>query len=192
MLEQLIQWDIQLFYIINNDWNNSVFNAILPFLRNKLLWIPLYLFLFTFILYNLRNKAIFILLFAGLTIFAADFTSSKLIKPQVERLRPCNNKVMKSTVILLVHCGHGYSFTSSHATNHFAIAVFLVLVLSWKLSWLLLFWAGIVSFSQIYVGVHYPLDVLGGAILGVLIGGIFGKICLRWTNSHVHQLKKLE
>lgn len=192
MLEQLLHWDTELFQIINQDWHNSFFNVVLPFLRNKLLWIPLYLFLLTFILINYTNKAIFILLFAGLTIFAADFTSSKLVKPQIERLRPCNNPEIKRSVKLLVHCGQGYSFTSSHATNHFAVAVFLILLLKLKWSWVLLFWAAIISFSQVYVGVHYPFDILGGAVLGSLIGYILGKICLRWINSHLLQLKKME
>lgn len=192
MLEQLLQVDTQLFQIINQDWHNSFFNGVLPLLRNKLLWIPLYLFLLTFILMNYTNKAVFILLFAGITIFASDFTSSKLVKPQIERLRPCNNPVIKKSVKLLVHCGQGYSFTSSHATNHFALAVFLMLILKLKWSWILLFWAGIISFSQVYVGVHYPFDILGGAVLGSIIGYILGKICLRWINSHLLQLKKME
>jgi len=192
MLEQLLQWDADWFFIINNEWNNGFFNAVLPFLRNKLIWIPLYLFIFVFILINHTNKAVFILLFAGLTIFAADFTSSKIVKPQVERPRPCNNEEIKSSVVLLVHCGQGYSFTSSHATNHFALAIFLIITLQYKLSWLLLFWAGCISFSQVYVGVHYPLDILGGALLGALLGYILGKLCLRWTNSHAQQLKKME
>ncbi len=192
MIEQLLQWDIQLFQIVNNDWHNSFFNAVLPFLRNKLLWIPLYLFLFVFILINHTNKAIFILLFAGLTIFASDFTSSKVVKPQIERLRPCNDVQLKKSVKLLVHCGQGYSFTSSHATNHFALAMYLILVLQFKGRWLLLLWAAIISISQVYVGVHYPFDVIGGAILGCLIGYFLGEICSRWTKSHVRLLKKME
>jgi len=192
MLEQLLQWDTQWFLAVNNGWHNSFFNSVLPFLRNKLLWIPLYLFLLVFILMNHTNKAIFILLFAGLTIFAADFTSSKIVKPQIERLRPCNNPEVKKNVKLLVHCGQGYSFTSSHATNHFAVAVYLILILKFKISWLLLFWAFSVSISQVYVGVHYPLDILGGAMLGSVIGFIFGKLCLKWIKSHSHQLKKME
>lgn len=89
------------------------------------------------------------------------------------RVRPCNDMPFKEQVKVRVRCGSGYSMPSSHATNHFAMGVFLLMVFrrKWKpIVWLAIVWAASISFAQIYVGVHYPGDILVGSILGVLIG----------------------
>ncbi len=95
----------------------------------------------------------------------------------MQRLRPCKVLEPSKDMHLLVPCGNGFSFPSSHATNHFAIATFLLLILGKIFRWIkipLILWAGSISFAQVYVGVHYPLDVATGALLGVLVGwGIF-------------------
>jgi len=91
----------------------------------------------------------------------------------IGRVRPCNDPVLSDIVRDLVQCGSGYSFPSTHATNHFAMAIFIAMTLGAKrpLLWLgCLLWAGSVSYAQIYVGVHYPLDIIGGALLGIMIG----------------------
>jgi undecaprenyl-diphosphatase len=103
----------------------------------------------------------------------SDAVSSHLIKKNVERVRPCNDVEFKEQVKLRVRCGSGYSFTSSHATNHFAMAFFWIVLFrrKWKhVLWLGILWASLIAVSQIYVGVHYPFDVVCGAILGILIG----------------------
>lgn len=171
-------WDEWMFRLINGNLHNAFFDVVLPFWRNKLIWIPLYLFLLVFFLLNFRKQSFFIILFAAATISVCDIASSKIIKPTIARVRPCNDAALKKEVKLLVPCGGGYSFTSSHATNHFGIGVFLMLVLRWKWSWLFLVWAGSIAFSQVYVGVHYPLDVIFGAFLGSLLGYLVGKFCL--------------
>jgi len=84
-------------------------------------------------------------------------------------------------VRLLVHCGRAYSFTSSHAANHFAIAVFISLTLGLLYSWIkwpLLLWAGSIAYGQVYVGVHYPLDVIVGSLVGIIIGYLVAKLYL--------------
>jgi undecaprenyl-diphosphatase len=96
-------------------------------------------------------------------------------------LRPCNEPEIKSEVTIIVDCGTGYSFPSSHATNHFGIAVFLIMMFyhRWKIILPLgIFWAASISFAQIYVGVHYPIDILTGSLLGSSIGLGMGKILL--------------
>jgi undecaprenyl-diphosphatase len=108
-----------------------------------------------------------------MTVGVADQLSSELIKKKVERLRPCRETQLQPAARTLVHCGGGYSFTSSHATNHFAVAVFIFFSwgLCWKRwRWLLLLWAASISLGQVYVGVHYPLDILVGAINGSILG----------------------
>lgn len=174
MIDSLIHLDQYLFHLINYEWSNVVFDAIFPLYRNKYFWIPVYLFIILFFVYNYGKRSYFIILFLILTAGFADIISSKVIKNQVERVRPCRSEqvIQKRT---LVRCGSGYSFTSSHATNHFALSFFLIFFFkrrSWWLKGLLLFWAVSVSFGQVYVGVHYPLDVVGGAILGIIIATV--------------------
>ena len=122
------------------------------------------------------------------TIGISDFISSKIIKPTIERPRPCHENSTIKNVRLLVGCGGGYSFTSSHATNHFAIATFLGLVLLplFRFSFpLFLAWAGSISYAQVYVGVHFPLDVISGGIVGFLIGYLFFRIYAALSEKYI-------
>ncbi|GJM34616.1 MAG: hypothetical protein DHS20C18_36170 [Saprospiraceae bacterium] len=119
----------------------------------------------------MKRKAILLFFAVGLTIAVADGASSQLIKKNVKRLRPCRTEAL--AVNLLVPCGGGYSFTSSHATNHFAIALLLIMVFGKRfrqIKWPLLLWAASIAYGQVYVGVHYPIDVIAGGLLGSLIG----------------------
>ncbi|MGN6568999.1 MAG: phosphatase PAP2 family protein, partial [Flavipsychrobacter sp.] len=105
------------------------------------------------------------------------------VKPFIHRLRPCNNPNLVSMVHLLVPCGSGLSFPSSHATNHFALGVFMAMSIQKVAKWIwpaAIFWAALVSYSQVYVGVHFPLDVTCGAMLGTAIGIFTGKIFNRY------------
>lgn len=170
--------DTTLFHWINGSWSNPVFDALLPLFREKWFWAPLYLFLAVFAWHNYGKKKGWIFV-AGLVLSAglADFTSSTLIKKNVRRLRPCNDPELRDEVRMRTSCGSGYSFTSSHAANHFAVAVYTASALGAALPWgriLLLTWASLIALAQVYVGVHYPGDVTGGALLGAMIGwGIF-------------------
>lgn len=168
-MEYLLELDRGLFNLLNGILRADWLDAVAPYLRTPETWIPLYLFLIVFIIYRLRKLGFLIVLVAGMTVGLADYTSSSIVKPTVERLRPCKDPIVNQYAVLLISCGSGYSFTSSHATNHFCLAVFLLLVCGnifgrWR--WLLLAWAALVSYAQIYVGVHFPLDILGGALLG--------------------------
>ncbi|MBK6622353.1 MAG: phosphatase PAP2 family protein [Saprospirales bacterium] len=173
-MNELIQFDESLFFLINGKGQALVLDWLMPFWRNKYTWIPLYVALAAFAGYKFRWKAIAWLLLLGLTIGAGDVISHRLIKKQVQRPRPCNTEALKAEIHLLVPCGSGYSFTSNHATNHFAMAVFFAGTLGvffrrWR--WLFYLWAFGVAYAQVYVGVHYPLDVGAGALLGLIIGG---------------------
>lgn len=94
-------------------------------------------------------------------------------KKNVKRLRPCNQIELQENINVLVPCGSGYSFTSSHATNHFAIATLVSFTLfnASRVALVLLFsWAATIALGQVYVGVHYPLDITIGALIGILVG----------------------
>lgn len=180
MLDTLRHIDYSVFHFINHSLSNSVFDTLCPMLRNKLTWAPLYVLLAIAFYKRYGNKVIWLVVFAAVTVIATDQISSSLIKPLFHRLRPCNNPEANAR-LLLEYCGAGYSFVSSHAANHFGITVFLIPFLQRKLLFgsLLLFWASVVSFSQVYVGVHFPADVLVGGMLGSLIGGLLSYPALK-------------
>ncbi len=179
-MQKLLELDKALFTVINNSWSNSVFDIILPFIRNQYTWFPFYLFLIVFALVNYKKKAWWWIFFAVVTAILSNYISSDLIKGNIYRLRPCNDPEMADTVRFLV----GYrpkssSFTSSHATNHFALASFLYYTLRPHLGkWCHLFfaWAAIICYAQVYVGVHYPLDVIAGGIIGFIFGYLSAKL----------------
>lgn len=184
-MTELIHFDEHLFHLINQGLQNAFFDWMMPWLRNKLTWVPLYLFLGAFLVINFRRTGLFIILLAGLTVGVSDFSNSQLLKKGIKRVRPCHIYKAPEEMNLLVPCGGGYSFPSSHAANHFALATVLTLLLSpvfrW-IGWPLFLWAFAVAFAQVYVGVHYPLDVLCGALVGVAIGlsiGIPGRKYIR-------------
>lgn len=179
MLKTLLEFDRSLFYYINNKWSNPVFDAVMPFIRNQFFWVPVYLFLLLFVLVNFKSKIWWWVLFFLATFALTDIISAQVIKTLVERPRPCVDAEASQYVRMLIPCSYGYSFVSSHAANHFGIAVFLYQTMKhfakgWI--WLAFIWAAMVSFAQIYVGAHFPLDVIGGAVLGCFIGYQTGRI----------------
>lgn len=182
-MDKLISLDHQIFYFINGQLQNSIFNWLCPLLRNPLTWIPLYVILFAFLVYRYKKQSVFILVFAIINVAFTDQISSSIIKPLAHRLRPCNNPFLLHPVHLLIDCGSGFSMCSSHAANHFGMAVFFSFLFSRKYKWVLytgIIWASIISLSQVYVGVHYPSDITVGAIVGICTGLACGKLCLHF------------
>lgn len=167
-MESLLNIDEAVFKIING-LDLGFLEIVVVIFRNKFTWIPLYIALIAWMVFQWKRKSWLPVLFSVLTVMCSDFTSSELIKNSVERPRPCHTL---EQIEVRVGCGSGYSFTSSHATSHMALAVFwFQLFTSWgRHRWWLIAWAVIIGFAQIFVGVHYPLDVLSGFIVGGLIG----------------------
>jgi undecaprenyl-diphosphatase len=172
--QQLENLDKKLFLILNGKLTNSFFDIILPYFRDSVFWAPLYLFLLAFIAVNYGKKGLWWSVAFLCTIAIADMVSSRVFKEAFERLRPCQDPLFVDQVrLLLKHCSGSYSFTSSHAANHFGMATFVSITLFSSFGrWIHLtfLWAFFIAYAQIYVGVHYPLDVLGGAAIGVLAG----------------------
>lgn len=168
--------DQEIFYFINTTCGNPFLDWLAPIWREKLIWLPFYTFLTAFFLMNFKKNGLLVVLLFAATVGTADFISSSLIKKNVQRLRPCNDPVFVEKVVLrLPNCGGGWSFTSSHAANHFAAAVFLGMFFGRKKKWVwptLIGWATSIALMQVYVGVHYPTDILGGAAVGILVGFI--------------------
>jgi membrane-associated phospholipid phosphatase len=171
--KQVLQFDYWLFTKINQRWVNPFFDIILPFVRQQEFWYFFYLFLLVFVLYNFGIKGCWWAASLFMTAIISDLFSSSIIKSSVSRLRPCRDPDWADKVRVLVnYCPQSSGFTSSHACNHFAAAWFIFITLnqtgSWR--WLVFAWAFIISYAQIYVGVHFPLDILGGAVIGSGIG----------------------
>ncbi|WP_179413591.1 phosphatase PAP2 family protein [Mucilaginibacter sp. E4BP6] len=176
MLEQLLQFDRHLFHIINYGMTNPFFDWIMPWLRTPKFWIPLYVFIVGFCLWKYGKKGIIIIVLIACSAGLADFTSASIFKPLVHRLRPCRDPITSLTDVERVGCGTGFSFPSTHATDHFAMAIFMILIFSlrWKWVWFWgILWAGSISFAQVYVGVHYPVDIFCGALYGFFVGWLF-------------------
>ncbi|MCB0706174.1 MAG: phosphatase PAP2 family protein [Saprospiraceae bacterium] len=174
MLDSILQFDLDLFKILNNNWHSPFLDWLLPLWRDKYFWIPAYILLTAWLLLRYRLKGLWCLLALVICVGLTDTLSHRVIKKQVQRPRPC--KVLNQDageIRLLIKCGSGYSFTSNHAANHFGIATFLFFLFFGKAPrwrWILFLWAASISYAQVYVGVHYPLDVFAGAILGFLVG----------------------
>ncbi len=182
MLESILKQDLRLFFHINGQWHNAVLDVILPFVREPYVWAPLYLFLALFVTINYGWKGFFWILFFLLCFALAD-QSSLYIKQAFGRIRPCRDPIVSHYArVLVVYCPMSGSFTSNHAANHFALATFCFLTLKsafGRYALLFFLWAAVIGYAQVYVGVHYPLDVAGGGLLGALIGLLSGSFFQR-------------
>jgi membrane-associated phospholipid phosphatase len=183
MLEKIIEVDRKFFEVINQEWANPLLDALLPFFRNEFTWVPVYFFLLLFGYLNFRNRLIPWIAFFLLTFALTDLISTQIFKAYFQRPRPCWDALTSEHVRMLIPCSHAFSFVSSHAANHFGMAIFIFGTLrnffNQKI-WLVFVWALLVCLSQVYVGAHFPGDVIGGSILGLLLGFIN----MKWYNKY--------
>jgi len=176
MLDAFINKDIELLIFLNN-LGTTQWDGFWLFITNKYSAIPLYLLLlfFTYKYYGLK-KTILVIVFIALLITVSDQTSN-LFKYGFKRLRPCHDENIAHLVRLVkASCGGKYGYFSAHAANSMAVAVFFGLLFKKQLKYLLpilILWALVVSYSRIYIGVHFPLDILTGMFFGSVYGLIF-------------------
>ena len=184
MLDALNDIDTNLFLFLNG-LHNPFFDGVMNGVSNKFLWIPLYLFIGFLIFKNFELRAgVLIVLCIVLLIVCSDQITAHWIKIWVARPRPCHNLFIAHRVHLVNnHCGGKFGFVSSHASSSFAFAIFSLLVFNKRLpamKYILIAYAISVSYSRIYLGVHYPGDVICGALFGSILAlgmfSIFKKI----------------
>jgi len=166
--------DHELFLFLNGlhaDWLDPV----MTFISSESGWIPLY-FILLYLVYKKLGWKGFLIVIVGVIVMitCSDQLSSHVFKPVFHRLRPCHDPLIQDLVHLPNgHCGGQYGFISSHACNTFALASFTTLIMKKfykKIGWVMFGWAALVAYSRIYMGVHFPGDVLCGTAVGMILG----------------------
>jgi undecaprenyl-diphosphatase len=168
LIEQLKSLDEQTFLFLNN-LHTPFLDVLMPWITARNTWIPLYLLIIVLIFrFYPKKQAIVTILYLVASVGLADFITSGIMKPFFERPRPCHNPFFDGLLHVLGNCGGKYGFASSHAANSFALfgGLFFIIKKNRILVLIMLLWAILVSYSRMYVGVHYFADVLIGALIG--------------------------
>lgn len=185
--EWLLKTDRALFTFIHATASYPSLDWLMKGLRNALTWIPLYAFVLYWIIRNHKRYAWQFIL-GTLVVFAiTDYSSASIFKPFFQRLRPCYEPGLRSVIRDLVGCGGQFGMPSSHASNHFGMAAFWFYSIRWmdnRSWWWLWIWAAVIGYAQVYVGKHYPGDILAGALLGTSVGLLVAALMKKWLTHH--------
>lgn len=184
MLDFLISVDQALFLFINVSLANPVTDVIMPVITYDTLLRVLYGAAIAVLLWRGNARLRWLVLFSALALAAADQLSSAVFKSIIARPRPCH---VMHDIHLLVDCGAGFSLPSSHAANLFSQAALFSYHVR-PATWYLVLCAGLVAISRVFVGVHYPVDILAGALLGSIVGGVAAlafREFEKWRTAHV-------
>jgi membrane-associated phospholipid phosphatase len=182
-LNWLDHLDKTLFVLIQHDTDQSFLDKLMPILREPLTWVPLYAFILYYAFRQGKVKAWPFIILSLLTFAITDTVTAQLLKPWFGRLRPCHDPDLRGVIRGLVGCGGLYSMPSNHAANHFGLAAFWYFSIrdmngrKWTWLWI---WAAAICYAQIYVGKHYPFDILVGAGFGFLTGLATFRLFVYW------------
>ena len=190
MLEEILKIDTELFIYLNNLGIPKFDIFWISFSKLAANVIPYFLLMMFYAITKKYSKSkfleIFYLLLVVIIMITISDQSANLFKDSFQRLRPCYNEVIKDSIRLVKeNCGGKYSFFSAHASNSFSLAIFFGLLYKRNQQYLILFtviYASLISYSRIYLGVHYPLDIFFGAFFGIINGMLIYK-CYKFFNK---------
>jgi len=185
LLETLVNFDRNLFLILNG-MHSEFMDYVMFWAAERFIWLPLYVILAVFLVRKFGNQGYMMIVFSILLILISDQTSV-LLKNTFERLRPCQDESLSFLVHTVQNkCGGKYGFVSSHAANTMALFTYILLLArnqtKW-ITWITLIWVMIVGYCRVYMGVHFPADIAGGWIVGVLAAFITYIIYRLFFNS---------
>lgn len=172
MIDRLIEFDKELLRFLNS-YHTPWLDPIMLFLTETLAWLPLYVFLLYLVIKEYKKESWIILLGIALTILLADQITASIMKPYFARLRPSREPTLEGLIHLVQgYTGGQFGFASSHAANTFGTATFFYLVFGNTKRWMiwLFVWAAFMTYTRIYLGVHYPGDVIIGGAVGMICG----------------------
>ena len=172
-------FDTYFYHLINQELSSEYLDLAMQKFSDKVFWLPLYALVVYFIVKEFGKKAWVILLCLLLALAVSDRFTSGFMKPYFKRVRPCHEMSLTPRIPEGIDCSDTGSMASSHAANHFAFAVFMVLLYGFKKRSNMVFWlswATVIAYSRVYNGVHYPSDVLVGALLGAFFGFVMFKL----------------
>jgi undecaprenyl-diphosphatase len=180
----LTGFDHRLLLAINHA-HTPLLDKVMTFASQIKVWFPFYGVLLAWLIYHFRHQAKILLPLLATTVALADSITSRLFKPFVARPRPCHAADLASQLYLPDGCGGQFGFMSSHAANAMGLAVFLLLTLPTGrfrgLKVGVFLWAGLISYSRVYLAAHYPADVLGGWLVGATLGAGAAWAFRRWA-----------
>ena len=167
-----------LFYFVNHTISNNLFDKFFPFITEVKHWYLVYILMWCLLFFKGGRLGKIAAIGSLFLVTASDQISSTFLKNLFQRIRPCNEL---PDVNLLISCSGSYSMPSSHAVNNFAVATYFSLLFP-KYKWILIPIASIIAISRPYVGVHYPGDIIVGAMLGAVIGYVFARLIILADN----------
>jgi undecaprenyl-diphosphatase len=183
--QQLIAWDQQVLVYLNTHLSASWADLAMITISGTFIWIPFYAVLLYFLIKKFHYNTVWVVVFVAITIALCDQLASGVTKPLTQRLRPCHEPSILPLLRMVTDCGGEYGFFSSHASNTFGLACFIWMMMGKAKAWNWLFaWAAVVSYSRIYLGKHYPLDIITGALCGILVALVMAQLCLKLINRY--------
>ncbi|MCK9218607.1 MAG: phosphatase PAP2 family protein [Bacteroidales bacterium] len=174
----------QSFFIFLNGLHSPFFDVVFFYGTMPLVWLPLYLFVFCLVIRKYKWQTLWILLFAAIMIVLSDQVAN-IFKQWIARPRPTHDAMVTGIHTVNGYVGGQFGFYSGHASTTMALAVYLIILLKNPYRFILplmIFWALFMSYTRIYLGVHYPGDILVGMIMGSLIGTIIVRLTILWLN----------